>query len=68
MARESLTRQDLINKLQAQKNIADLPHWCDWTAEQADAWINSNVTNVASAKNVLRKMAQMLIYLRDGVL
>ena len=68
MARENLKRQDLINKLEAKKGIADLPGWCDWTANQVETYIEDNVTDLASAKIVLKKMAQMLVLLRDGVI
>lgn len=35
------------------------------TAAQATAWIDSNVTNLASAKTALKRLAEMIIYLRD---
>jgi len=35
------------------------------TAQQAAAWIDNNVTNLASAKTALKRLAEMIIYLRD---
>ena len=68
MARTLLKKQELINKLQTKKAVAKIPGWCEWTAEQAEAYIEKNVTDLASAKTVMKKMAQMLILLRDGVI
>jgi hypothetical protein len=51
----------------AKAGVRGLPGWATWTAAEADAWINTNVTDLASAKLALRRMAQMLCHLRDIV-
>jgi hypothetical protein len=48
--------------------MKDLPGWATWSAAEADAWIQANVTDLASAKVALRAMARMLVHLRDAVL
>ena len=68
MARVLLKKQELIDKLQTRKAIAEVPGWCDWTVEQAEAYIEKNVSDLASAKTVMKKMAEMMILLRDGVI
>jgi len=42
-----------------------MPDWASWTATEASDWIETNVTDLASAKLVLQKMAMAIIYLRD---
>lgn len=49
-------------------NIKSLPGWATWSATEAETWIQSNVTDLASAKVALKAMAKMLIFLRDSVL
>ena len=68
MAKVLLKKQELIDKLQTRKAVAQIPGWCDWTAEQASAYIEKNVTDLASAKTVMKKMAEMIILLRNGVI
>jgi hypothetical protein len=41
-----------------------LPGWATWTADQAADYIEANVVDLATAKEVLKKMAMMLVYLR----
>ena len=65
MSRENLTRQDLIDKLQVQNVIAEIPDWCSWTVEQAESYIEETVVDLISAKKVLKNMAKMLILLRN---
>lgn len=65
MGRENKKRQDLINKFVAEKNIAQIPGWAMWDADQAKQYIENNVTDLESAKQVLKKMAQIIIFLRD---
>ena len=48
----------------AQK-IAGMPGWANWTDEQADQWVVSNVKDLPSAITALRAMVKMLVYLRD---
>lgn len=49
-------------------DIRNLPGWATWSADQAESWILTNVTDLASAKVALRAMARILIFLRDSVL
>jgi hypothetical protein len=46
----------------------DLPGWASWTGQEAAAWIDTNVTDLASAKTVLQNMARAIMYLRDIVI
>lgn len=53
----------------AGKDLFDqLPGWASWTGDEAAAWIEANVTDLASAKYVLVKMARAIVYLRDIVI
>jgi len=63
--RQLKKRQDLINKCTSDRNIAGMPRWATWTAEETVLYIENNVTDLVSAKNVLKKLAMMIIYLRD---
>jgi hypothetical protein len=45
--------------------MKSLPGWATWTAVEAEAWIETNVTSLATAKTALGAMAKALIYLRD---
>lgn len=48
----------------ARDGVAGLPGWATWTADQAADYIESNVVDLATAKEVLKKMAMMLVHLR----
>jgi len=47
--------------------IENIPGWATWTGAEANAWIDTNVTDLASAKEVLKKFALMLCAIRDIV-
>lgn len=49
----------------AEDGFANLPGWAAWTADEAEAWIESNVMDLASAKVALTAMARAICYLRD---
>lgn len=49
-------------------DIRNLPGWATWSADQAESWIQANVTDLTSAKVALRAMARMIIFLRNSVL
>lgn len=53
----------------AQENAAadfeNLPGWATWTATEAESWIETNVTNLATAKTALKAMAKAIVYLRN---
>ena len=45
--------------------MSSLPGWATWSADEAVAYIDQNVTDLASAKTVQKAMAKAIIYLRD---
>lgn len=47
------------------EGFQNLPGWATWTATEAEAWINANVTDLASAKTALKSMAKAIIHLRN---
>jgi len=49
----------------AEPSIRNIPGWATWTAQEAEDWIEVNVTDLASAKQVLKALAKMICYLRD---
>jgi hypothetical protein len=49
----------------AKAEIEDLPGWATWNCAQSTAWIDTNVTDLASAKLAIKKIACMLIALRN---
>lgn len=53
---------------QAVIDFENLPGWATWTAAEAAAWIDANVSDLASARSPLAKMAQAIVYLRDIVI
>ena len=50
---------------EARGGMTQLPGWATWTAQQAVDHIEANVTDLASAKAVLKGMAKAIVYLRD---
>jgi predicted RNase H-like HicB family nuclease len=50
---------------QADVDIAAIPGWATWTAQEAQDWIDANVTSLASARTALKAMARMLVALRN---
>jgi hypothetical protein len=44
---------------QAEQDFSGLPDWAKWTADQMEAYIDANVTNLATAIVVLKAMARM---------
>lgn len=51
---------------QARVDLGAVPAWMKtFTAAQAEAYIETNVTTLASAKVVLKIMAKMLVLMRD---
>ena len=51
----------------AAADFASIPNWADWTPAEAEAWIDANVTDLASAKVALGKMAYAIMVLADKV-
>jgi hypothetical protein len=63
-------RDSQLNALQtqAQSDFSTLEQWIrTGTATQGIAWIDANVTTVASAKVALKHLVQIIIYLRDYI-
>ena len=52
-------------KEEARIGMSELPGWATWTAQQAVDHIEANVTDLVSAKGVLKAMAKAIVYLRD---
>jgi len=50
---------------QAETDAKNIPGWATWDMAQAVDYIQANVKDLASAKNVLIAMAKMLVVLRD---
>lgn len=44
---------------------AGVPGWATWTEAEATAWIDANVTDLASAKVALTAMARLIVALRN---
>lgn len=51
--------------LLAQYQLKNEPGWKGWDADTAEQYVIDNVVDLASAKRLLRKMARVIIYLRD---
>lgn len=49
----------------AESEFGNLPGWAHWTPAEAEAWIETNVTDLASAKTVLKNLAKAVLYLRN---
>lgn len=53
---------------QAHSDFVDMPDWVrTGTLEQAETYIENNVTDLASAKAVLKQFAKMLVLMRDYI-
>jgi len=63
--REIKKNQIAIDKIKFKNNVGEMPGWATWDAQQASDYIENNVVDLASAKQVLKAMAKLLIYLRD---
>jgi len=66
---------DFLTELEAEKqkvetaeNEINISVYKTLTPEQAETWIDNNVTNLASAKLAMKHMVKMIIALRDYVL
>jgi hypothetical protein len=59
---------DLSASGAAKTDFEDLPGWASWTAAEAEAWIEDNVVNLASAKTALKAMAKAIVFLRNIVI
>lgn len=59
---------DRTAKMDAISDFGNLPGWASWSGQDAEDWINANVTDLASAKVALVSMARAIVYLRDIVI
>jgi len=57
--------EKLAKEEKAIQNLKATEGWKDWSIEFATNYIDKNVTDLQSAKNVLKEMAKMIIILRD---
>lgn len=62
---EANEQQQQIVESGAKAEIEYDTDWKSWTGDEAEAWIETNVNDLAGAKIVLRKMARLLIALRN---
>lgn len=62
LAAEAAKAQTVADAIASMRN---LPGWATWTGAQAEAWIQTNVTDLSSAKTALKAMAKAICYLRD---
>lgn len=67
LAQQTTQAQTAVVKASAKTAAAAIPNWATWNEAQTTAWIDANVTDLASAKTVLRAMARMVIALRNDV-
>ena len=49
----------------ARDELAALPGWATWTADEAAQWIAESVTDLDSVKTTLTAMARAIVALRD---
>jgi hypothetical protein len=59
---------DMIAPEAAKGDFENLPGWATFTAAEAEAWIETNVTSLATAKTALKAMSKAIVYLRDVVI
>ena len=52
---------------QSKVDLQNIPGWATWDVTQTLDYIDANVTNLTSAKGVLKAMARLLVALRDKV-
>ena len=57
--------EKLAIETQATSDMQNIPGWATWDMTQVLNYIETNVTDLASAKVVLKAMAQMLVALRN---
>lgn len=61
---DGVTLDQLVDEA-ARDGYGALPDWASWTADEAAAWIEVNVNDLPTAKEVLKKLAMTVCYLRD---
>ena len=63
--RESNRQPQLIQIAKTKKKISNVPKWSTMSATGLVKYIDEKVTDLDSAKRVLKEMAKMIAYLRD---
>jgi hypothetical protein len=48
-----------------EQSFAALPGWATWTVQEAEDYIETNVTDLASAKVVLKALAKAIVAIRN---
>jgi len=66
----SVSREELRKLIRTQANtgLGSLGAWATWTADEVVDYINDNVDDLPKMINVLKKIGQMLVCLRDMTL
>jgi hypothetical protein len=59
---------DKAIKITARRSFDSLPNWATWTPQEAKDWVDTNVTDLAIAKEVLGDLAWAVLCLRDIIL
>jgi len=49
----------------ARSNFKAMGQWATWSALQAVDYVEQNVTNLATAKAVIERLVEMVVYLRE---
>lgn len=62
----TLRQQAIARAATAPDRVEAIPGWALWTEQEALDYIDINVTDLASAKTVLKAMARLLVALRDA--
>lgn len=57
--------EDVRKAIEAQRDLAGSPGWADWTVEEAETYIENQVTDLQTAKIVLQALARVAVDLRD---
>ena len=59
------TDYEAIRKAEAEADLPNVPAWMKWDVETGQAYIDDNVTDLASAKVVMSGLLHMLFLMRD---
>lgn len=61
------SNQQTIDAVQvgAKAEVQAIPNYATWTTSQANSWLETNVTDLASAKVALKALATMVIAMRN---
>lgn len=68
LGEEELVYPDAGRVNEAHEALRQEPGWSDWTPAEAEAWVEDNVTDLASVKTALKKIAKAILYLRNTII